>query len=109
MRKTLLYILLISSGACCNNNRQHQTFATKSFRDSSSWHRIPESIVLHHLNILDSATRMVTRDTMYHCCWESIAFMEACRGIEADVDGDYAGATGFKKTIYKNGINGMKE
>jgi len=93
-----MYILFISSAVSCNNKDKQQTAKKQdSKREISLKHTIPESIFLYHLRILDSAVRMPAKDTMYHRCYNSIDFMERATGIGANVEGDYAGATGFKK------------
>jgi hypothetical protein len=98
VRKSLICILLISSVASCNNKQKQQAAEKQEpKRQISPRHRIPDSILLSHFRILDSAARMPAKDAMYHCCLNSVNFMESYTGIEADVESDYFGATGFKK------------
>lgn len=97
MRKSLTCILFLSL-LSCNEDKQKQPVGNKG----SKWkipmaHRIPDSIFQYHFRILDSAAKSPPRDTMYHCCYNSANFMVENTGIDADVEYDYGGATGFKK------------
>jgi len=93
------FALLLVTFLSCNNDKE-QIVETKGpypafVRPKKP--EIPDSLFQYHFKILDSAARYPYQDTMYHCCYDAINFMELYTGIEADVDGDYFGTTGFKK------------
>ena len=99
MKRSMAFILCISLFASCISSGDEKPPAIRqdTVPKKVIIHRIPEELFLYHLGILDSAARTPMKDTMYYCCWNSVNFMEENTGIEADVDGDYVGATGFKK------------
>jgi hypothetical protein len=99
MNKIAALILFPVLFTSCDSNgdEKHTVNKQDSIPKKIKIHRIPEELFLYHFKILDSAAKMPMKDTMYNCCWNSVNFMEEYTGIEADVDGDYAGATGFKK------------
>ncbi len=102
MRRILVYILFVSSGASCNNDK-HQTVEKKESKSVLlALHRIPDSVFTYHLKVLDSVANAHPRDTLYKCCFSSVNFIEAKTGIEANVDGDYFGAIGFTKKDLRN-------
>lgn len=97
MKIIIIGTLLLISGLSCRGDKQTAE-EKKQVRQGSMVPNTFDSISQYHCNILDSAAKNPPKDTMYHCCYNSVNFMEATTGIAADVEGDYAGATGFKKT-----------
>ena len=106
MLKYLLVIIIGILLSCVNNNNPNKSSDLKvNNYPKNKKLEVNDSGFLYHFAILDSAVKLPPYDTMYHCCYNSISYMEFNTGIEADVEGDYSGATGFKKSDLENWHN----
>lgn len=98
MRQSLVSILVLCSIVSCNNDNQNLAVEeANSTEKKPVLSRIPDSVFHYHFKILDSVAKNPPKDTMYRCCSNSVNFMVENTGIDADVEYDYFGATGFKK------------
>lgn len=97
MKQNVVCLLFISF-LSCNGNREETNYKKERSNTIEVLKTFPlDPLFQYHFMILDSAAKTPLTDTMYNCCYNSVNFMEAYTGIEADVEGDYGGATGFKK------------
>lgn len=97
MKNIIAGLLLICLFSCNNDNKQNVGLEKRANPISEIKLQIPDSLFQYHFKILDSVSKHPPLDTMYNCCHNSVNFMEENTGISADVDGDYFGATGFKR------------
>ena len=74
----------------CNTNQQ----SNKSIETNMS---AGDTTFQYHFNLLDSAAKANPNDTVYHCCTQSIKFMEIKTDIESRSDGTLLGKLSFTK------------
>ncbi|HRX92571.1 MAG TPA: hypothetical protein P5158_00560 [Chitinophagaceae bacterium] len=100
MKNLFFFIVMVYLYSSCSNDEQRNLPQENKDFESIS-HFSLDSAFLHNFQILDSVVKTKPKDTLYQCCYHSIAFMEKNTRIEADVDGDYIGPIGFKKEDLK--------
>ena len=101
VRNKFIYIIIILTGIqACNDHRQKEKTVVgidTTQKKSLSYDTSGTAVFLQSFRILDSAANTHPRDTFYNCCYYYVDFMESTTGIVANVEGDYAGPTGFTK------------
>ena len=101
MRNKFIYSIIILTGiqACNGQSQKEKTVVgiDTTQKKSVSYDLSGRAVLLQYFRILDSAANNHPRDTFYNCCYYYVDFMESTTGIVADVEGDYAGPTGFTK------------
>jgi hypothetical protein len=98
MNKFFLSFCLILVVISCNNKH-----------NSSAKNKRIKKEFLTHFKILDSAVSSNKSDTIYHCCTNSIQFMELNTGIDAYSDGTFIGKLSFSKNNWHNWHNWFNE
>ena len=91
--KFVICVLIIFVFLSCKIFKEKGTVYTYDY--SNIVHK--DSLLIHHMKVLDSVVSRKRKDTVYFCCISSIDYLQKVSKIGASTDGTLIGRMSFTK------------
>jgi hypothetical protein len=99
---TFISLILIFTNCTTNSDSKEKTNPSVETVEQNVIDNKNDSIIEHHLRVLDSVSNSHSKDTEYYCCTPILIYLEKISGIGASTEGTALGRLSYTKQDLKN-------